>query len=227
MGNSVATYEKPSTLPSIAGFESRVALITVVDQDTYDLATDDIRYFKDIAATWEAERVRRKQPIDAIAKQLQDDFMPVITAAKMAETTIKGMQKTFLISEERKRLAAQAEVNRIAAAAAAQAEKEAAVLAKKGKVAEAAAVREMVAVTVPVTVAPTAMKSAGTSTPKKWKGKIKDTEVFLAYVAKNPAYWALVEILQGSIDRMIHASKGQIVLPGVENYEDFDIRVGR
>lgn len=226
MSNAVATYEKPE-FPAVASFESRVALLTIEDQDTFDLATEDIRYFKGIADTWEEERVRRKKPIDAIAQQLQDDFMPVIRAALKAVTDTKAKQKAFLIAEDRKRAIAQAEADRVAAAAKAEADKKAAKLEAAGKTEQAALVRDVAETAVAVTVAATVEKSAGTSTPKKWKGKVTDPAAFLAHVATHPEHHALVEILQGAIDRAIHASKGKLILPGVSNYEDFDIRVTR
>jgi uncharacterized membrane protein YqiK len=226
MTNAVATYEKP-TFPAVTEFENRVALITVVDQDTYDLATEEIRYFRGIADTWEAERVRRKQPIDQIVKQLQDDFMPVINGAKQAESSIKAMQKAYMIAEERKRAEAQAEANRIAAAAQAEAAAKAAKLEAAGKVEQAQAVRAVAEVTTAVTIAPTAVKSSGTALPKRWKGRVTNVSEFLAGIASNPDRHHLVDILQAKIDRAIHETKGKMHLPGVENYEDFDIRVKR
>lgn len=226
MTQAIALYEKP-TFPAVAEFEKRVALITVVDQDTFDLATEDIRYFKEIGATWEAERVRRKQPIDAIVQQLQADFMPVINGAKKAESDIKAMQKTFLVAEEKKRVDAQREANRVAEMARALAEKTAAQLVASGKIQQAAAVETAAAMIVPITVAPTAVKSKGTSTPKKWHGRAIDFRALMTYVAEHPEYHQFFEFQQSALDRAIHAANGKLVLPGVENYEDFDIRVGK
>ena len=226
MTNSVVTYDKPS-FPDVPGFAKRVALIEVVDQDTYDLATTDIRYFVGIRDQWEEERVRRKTPIDQLAKQLQADFKPVIDGADRAVADIKAKQKAFLVAEDAKRRQAKAEADRIAAEAKAKAEKEAAKLEKAGKGDAAALVRDIAAVAQAVTVAPTVEKSAGTSTPRKWRGRVLDPAAFLAHVATHPEHHALVEILQGAIDRAINAAKGKLILPGVENYEDFDIRVTR
>lgn len=228
MSTAVATVvEKDLPIVSIATLDGRMAHITVVCQDTYDIATQEIKFQRGVAKQMDDERVRRRRPLDQQFDQLQADFMPVINAANANEKTLKALQKAFLIAEEKKRVEAERAVQAVADEAAAALVAKAAKLEEKGQVEQATALRALAANPTAVTVAPTVTKSAGTSLPKKWKGRITNVAAFLADVAANSDRHYLVEILQSKLDRAINETKGQMHVAGVENYEDFDIRVGK
>jgi hypothetical protein len=221
MSNEIVKYEKPA-MPSVGSAERMAAILVVEDQETYDVAMSTAAEWKAEREAWEAKRKSYADPVNVLKDMIQADFMPIIRGYDAAIAMAKAKGVTFLKAEEQKRLDAQAAADKAYRDAQVAAEAAAKKLEKKNPEA-AEAVREAAQLMAATIVAPTVAQSSGNSAPKKWKGRVTDAQRFIAFVAANPAYSALLEIKQGDLDRMINASKGGLKFDGVENYQDVSI----
>ncbi len=73
----------------------------------------------------------------------------------------------------------------------------------------------------------TAQSQARSSTVTLWKARIVDVKKFLHACADEPNYVDFVSIEDGELNRYAQATKGKNPVPGIEFYEDVQIRSGR
>ncbi len=216
MTTAIAQYEKPTDLPALTQFTTMANAITVVDADTREFAADQYRDVKAQRDAIEKRRVERKAPALQICNDVDGDHQPIIKAADAYLTIVKGKIASF-DAAERKRIAdEQYEAERQRRAAEAVAEAAAAKLVKAGAIDEAEAVREAAAV-APRAVVAVAPKSSGDYTRKVWSGRVTDVSKFLTFLAANAELAGMiVEFKQSALNKLAEKSADMPIVPGFE-----------
>lgn len=217
--NTVVKYDTPK-LPDVGSATSHASRIVIDDQTTYEIASTAAKAAK--ARRDEIDGMRKSivDPINAAKDAVQKVFNPVLADYDEAIRVIKTKMVTYVNEQAEIQRKAQAEVDRLAREAAEKAAKEAAKLEKKGKVEEAAAVREVAAMTTAAVVAPLVAQVGGNSVRKVWKCKITDWVALVKFVAENPDYLNLFSFNQSVADKLMAATEGKLKIAGLEAYQD-------
>lgn len=220
MSNAVVKYEKPE-LPVAAEAQETANALQIIDQDTYEFAMEMAREWKEAMELWEDKRKTYADPINKLKQQVQDDFMPVINGFKAAIDAVKAKGKRHLQTEELKRIEKQRELDAAHAETQKKAQATAALIADTNPTLSAALTAAATVSSAPVVAGPA--KVAGAVPRKRWKGKIVDRKDAIFSLLANPALAALVIVDQEGLNKAIAASKGELKIGGVENYQDTDI----
>lgn len=216
--STVVKYETPN-LPPVGYATGMAARIVVDDQETYEIASIAAKAAKSRRDEIDGMRKQIVDPINAAKDAVQKIFNPVLDDYDSAIKVIKSKMVTYANEQAEIQRRAQAEADRVAREAAEKAAKEAAKLEKKGKVEEAAAVREVAALSVAPVVAPLVTQVGGNSIRKVWKAKVTDMAALLKYAADNPDL-NLFSFNQSAADKLMAATEGKMKIAGLEAYQE-------
>lgn len=211
---TLVQYDTPN-LPTLGSATAKANIVIIDDQTTYEVASEIVGKIKARRSEIEGMRKTIVDPINAAKDAVQKIFKPVLDDYDNAERVVKSKMVTYVTEQEEVRRRAQAEADRVAREAAAKAEKEAAKLEKKGNFEAADAVREIAAVTIAPTVAPTVTQVGGNSVRKVWKGEVTDMEAFVKFIALNPIYSNVLEVNATALNKWVAATDGKLEIPGL------------
>lgn len=217
--STVVKYDTPN-LPTVGYATEMASRIIIDDQTTYEIASTAAKAAKARRDEIDGMRKQIVDPINAAKEAVQNIFNPVLKDYDSAVSLIKTKMVTYVNEQAEIQRKAQAEADRVAREAAEKAAKEAAKLEKKGKIEEAAAVREVAAMTAAPVVAPLVTQVGGNSVRKVWKCKITDWVALVKFVAENPDYLNLFSFNQSVADKLMAATEGKLKIAGLEAYQD-------
>jgi predicted phage tail protein len=204
--------------------EASVAAITIDSPEMYEIAGSEL---KDVKAKLKLYDDRRKQitkPLDDAKKSVMALFSPFVERMERAERDIKNAMSIYWNAEEKKRLLAQAEADRLAREERERAEKEAKALEKAGKTEEAQATRAIAETTMAPTVVTEAPKVAGVAMAKTWVGSVADIKSMLHYIADHEELHGLVEFRQRALNDLARTYQGSGNVPGFKGEQVSGVR---
>jgi len=163
----------------------------------------------------EEERFKITRPLDEAKKRAMEWFKPAIEKLQTAEAIVRRKLTGFLEEEERQRKAAEAKAAEAARKEAERLAKRAETAEAKGKVEEAAVLRELADAPAPVIAAP-ATRVSGISSRENWSAQVTDKAALVKAAAENPAYLAYLEPDMKSLNALARAQKNALAIPGVK-----------
>lgn len=214
------SYPQPPAIPGASTIIAVAEAITIEDQATYEIANETLRSVKAGIAAVKAEEDKIVPPLFAAHKAAKALFNKLYAPFTTAEGIIKPKMLAFVTAQEKARREAQA-----AADAAAKAERdrlaaEAAKAEKKGDAVGAAALSATASVITAPVVAAAFEQAKGAIVVKKWKGRVIDKGVFVAFVAEHQDYLHLLDVNESALNKLAAAMKENLHVGGVEAYEE-------
>ena len=203
------TYQAPDAhallVEAFSAQNTAVMVCCIVDQESLELAKDEMNAMSKRVKELEAMRKSITAPLDTAKKGVMDLFRPPVDGYKTAIAQIKTAIADYLLKQEREAAEARAKAEAEAAA-------ERKALEDKAKEAETPQQAEVPQKAVE--------KVGGMSTSKKWWAKVNDLPAFLRYVADHPELIECVEVKAAKLERYISATGGTIEIPGVEAHQE-------
>ena len=215
------TYQAPDAhdllVEAFSAQNTAVMVCCIVDQESLELAKDEMNAMSKRVKELEAMRKSITAPLDTAKKGVMDLFRPPVDGYKTAIAQIKTAIADYLLKQEREAAEARAKAEAEAAA-------ERKALEDKAKEAEtpqqAEALQQAAALVVADVPQKAVEKVGGMSTSKKWRAKVNDLPAFLRYVADHPELIECVEVKAAKLERYISATGGTIEIPGVEAHQE-------
>jgi hypothetical protein len=201
--------------------------LTIVDQESLELAGLYIKELKAVVREIEAKRTDMKSPVLEAGRRIDANASeakaPLLRALAILEPRYTGY------IEEQKRLERE-EQRRLEQAARKQAEEEqlSAGIAAEAAGASAAEVEAIVneAPLVPMPVAPPRVERvAGISTPETWSAVVTDGPAFKRWAVQSGQF-ELLEIRLPALNAMARAQRGALAIPGVRAVSSRGLRFG-
>lgn len=220
MKDQVVCFQTPDAnalmVEARAAKNTAVVVSVIVDQESLELAKDEMNAMTKRIKELETARKSITGPLDQAKKGVMELFRPAVDSLKDSVSIIKDGISTYLLEQERK-----AAEERAKAEAAAAAERKA--IEEKAKEAEtpqqAEALQQAAQLVVAEVPEKKVEKVSGMSTSKKWKAKVTDLQAFLAYVVEHPELANCIEIKTSVLERFITATGGTVTIPGVEAFQ--------
>lgn len=94
------------------------------------------------------------------------------------------------------------------------------IIAAEQAAAEVASARAVASIVMAPTVAPVVPKTKGIATVEKWKARVTDKSLLIAFVAANPQYGELLTVNDSALNAQARSLKGNLQIPGVEAYPE-------
>jgi hypothetical protein len=210
-------------------FGDRARALLVVDQQSYEIASELLLGIKDLRK--QAEEHHRPM-IDAAHKSWKatlDGLKKVDSPLAEAEGVIKPKIAGYLAEQERIRLEAERQAREEAERIAAEALESSieAAEAEGATAEEVQAIIQQPTVAPAVRVAPTVQRVSGVSMAKSYRAEVFDIRKLAKAVADGVVAATLIEGNQTALNQMARATKGSITIPGVRIIEEAGIRAGR
>jgi hypothetical protein len=219
------TIAAPSTqMAEVSGLLAQANAFQVTNDDTAQIAADELRTIKERKDAIEAERVKITKPLHDAKRATDELFKKLSTPLEQAERVLKGKVIAYQDEQERKRREEAARAEEAARKERERLEREAAALEKKGK-AEAAAAKREVATMMPTAIpAPAPAAVSGFSTRDNWKGRLKSGHTkrdLIVFVAANPAFDYLLDINESKLNAHAKQCAGaDLGIPCIEGWND-------
>lgn len=201
----------------------------VADDESYQLAADELKAIKAKAKELEQKRVSITSHLLSAKKAIDDLFRVPQDRLAEAERRLKAAMLAYSEEVERKAEAARKEAEeaqRAAAQRAAEAER-AAAQAGDAQAAMEAAVAAIDAQVQMVVSTPAAPKAAGVSVRKTVKARVTDKAAFVKFIAESSSLLELVDINESKLNQMAKALGGHLNYPGVEVFEEKTLAAAR
>ena len=220
---SIETPDENALLAGANALLSGAQAYVIDSAPVYEAAAVELAAIKKKAKELDDERKSLTKPLDEVKGRIMNLFRRPLEVLANAEAVLKRGMLGFQQEQGRRQAAADAEARRIAAAETErlqrEQEREAKKLEKKGDVEGAAAVRSVPPPPVPIVAATIeAPKIRGVSTREVWKARVVNaTLVPREYLVVNEKMLADVA----------KATKGQLVIAGVEFYSEQVLASGR
>lgn len=220
---TIAAPEAATLITDATGVLTSAEAYAIDSAPMYQLAAEELQGIKKRVKDLNDRRVFITKPLDEAKARVMDLFRRPLEILGQAETLLKRSMLNYQNEQERLRQERETEARRAAAEETErlrrEQEKQAAKLEKKGNVEEAAAVRAAPVAPVPVVVAPVETpKVKGISTREVWKARVVDA-------ARVPREYLVVN--DKMLAQVAQATKGQLVIPGVEFYSEQVLASGR
>lgn len=213
----IETHEVRGYQIKVIGLKDRASSLVIKDQSTYEESASLLKTVKDMAKLVEESRKKITTPLDIAKKAVMDLFRGPSDELEKLESNLKRIMINYTNEQERLRREAEEKLRKeVAAKEAAEKkrlEERAAKAEASGKAEKAEELRQQAQeVFVPApTIAPTVQKVAGVSMKQNWKARVID-------VNKVPREYMIVN--DSMLDKMAKATKGSLVIPGVEFYPE-------
>lgn len=222
VADSGAVLEQALTFPD------KARALRIVDAPAYQGACDFLKGIKalraEIADTFQPHIMRAHEAHKALLKEKSDAEAPLAEAERIAKTAL------VVYDQEQERIR-RAEALRLQDEARRQEEdrrlNEAIALEAEGETAEAAALIEAPIETPVIAVAPTTPKVSGISYRETWSAEVADMGKFVAWVALNTQFSALLTPNMPALNAQARSLKGQMQIPGVKAVCTRDVAAGR
>lgn len=199
--------------------------LVIVSQEDADEADNLLTLMGTAIKAADADRVEEKAPHKTLADAVDAKYRPIISRFTDAKTAVRNAIKTFVVDQEQKRLADQAEEDRKARELRERTEVRADAAEEKGHTEKADALESKAQTTAAKTVAPP-VQSAST-VKKVWKAEVTDKSAFLRSCADNPMFTNLVTVDQGGLNALARSLKENLVVNGCRVYQDTQIAARR
>jgi hypothetical protein len=231
MSDSPITLDKPLLIqvdqpnPAAMMRSARIKLEVVTDfrissHEEAELAAEELRGISELIKSLDDKRKAITRPLDAAKKATMDLFREPLETLEQAKETIRRAIGAF--QSEQRRLAIEAQARAEAEAAAAR--KAIAEQAKQAAAAGDAATAEALSAGAELMIAPVAAVAApkikGMAERTAWKARVTDKTAFVLSATSRPELLALIEVDQSGLNKLAAATKGALLVAGVEFYEE-------
>jgi hypothetical protein len=224
MSEVIETQELELREKVISPVVSHADAINVTNAEQYQGASLLLKEVKTAMERVDVELIEPAKEAKRKAEKNRKNLVDIFRAPlEKAEGIIKSKMLMYKSEEELKRIA---EERRLQAEADERARKEREKLLKhasKLKTPERQEEYRQMAeeVEVPVVTVPSKVPEIkGQSFRKIWKGRVIDKAAFLEFVVNNPHFLHMIDVNQKELNNFASSSKGEVVLLGIEFYED-------